>query len=159
MSAAAGSQALAAVVHSPLDATGIGLVVQLVKDRKTDASGRPAFHLRFQIDPRDIKFKEEKGSRVASLTLVTDEFDPQGRTLREASQKIDLHMQPDTYQAARAKGMGFSEPLQVPIVYSGERLRVVIRDDFTGEMGSVNMRLSPGLRPAKPQLEKRKASR
>ena len=146
------TQSLDAVVNSPLEATGIGLAVQMLPDKSVSA---PAYILRLQIDPKDITFQEQDGLWVASMTLVTDEFGPRGKNLRGAVQKVQLHLKPEIFQKVLVEGMGFGERLQFPILYNAERLRVVIRDDPTGRMGSANVPLDRALLPAKPTFTKR----
>ncbi len=143
---------LDAVVESPLDATGIGLAVQMLRDK---SASEPSYLLRLQVDPKDITFEQQGGLWVASMTLVTDEFGPRGENLKGVSQKVQLHLKPDTYQKILAEGMGFGARLQFPILYNAERLRVVIRDDPTGRMGSANVPLDRALLPAKPTFTKR----
>ena len=156
--AAVGRAELAEAVVSPLDATGIGLAVQMVPDRTGNVAGQPAFLLHFEVEPQDVTFEQQGGLWNASLTLVTEEFDPRGDSLKGVSQKVQLHLKPDLYQKVLVKGMGFSERLPFPILYNAERLRVVIRDDPTGAMGSVNVPLDHGFLPAKPSFTKRIAN-
>lgn len=150
---AAHNPTLAAVVNSPLDATGIGLVVQMVPEKNAGGHTRPTYLLKLQIDPRDVKFEHSGGSRLASLTLVTDEFSSKGVSLKYASQKIQIHLEPAVYQKALAEGMGFSESLPLSIWDNAERIRVVIRDDLTGQMGSVDIPLDKLVR--RPTLLRR----
>jgi len=149
------SRTLDAVVNSPLDATSIGLAVQMLPDKGASTDGGPAYLIRLQIDPKDITFERQGSLGVAKLTLVTDEFGAQGQNLKGVAQKVNIHLKPAIYRKMRAEGLGFGERLLIPILFNAARLRVVIRDDATGRMGSVNVPLDHGFLPPKPAFTKR----
>lgn len=127
------SRMLDAVVNSPLDATSIGLAVQMLPDKGASTYGGPAYLIRLQIDPKDIAFERHGNLRIARLTLVTDEFGPQGQNLKGVAQRVTVHLKPAIYREMRAQGLGFGERLLIPILFNAARLRVVIRDDSTGQ--------------------------
>jgi len=143
----AGRAALAAAVASPLDATGLGLAVQMLPERNGNGAGRPAFLMHVEVDPRGVTFEQRGGLWNASLTLVTEEIDSKGENLKGVSHKIQLHLKPETYQKILAKGLGFNQRLPFPMPFNAERLRVVLRDDPTGAMGSVNVPLDRVTQP------------
>ena len=149
------SRTLDAEVNSPLDATGIGLAVQMLPDKGASTEGGPAYLIRLQIDPKDITFERQGNLRIAKMTLVTDEFGPQGQNLKGVAQKVNIHLKPVIYRKMRAEGLGFGERLLIPILFNAARLRVVIRDDSSGRMGSVNIPIDSSLRPVKPTFAKR----
>jgi len=131
--------ALAEAVASPLDATGIRLTVRVIPGGKANPV---AYVLRLQIDPKDVTFGRQGTFRTASLTVVTNEFGPKGKSLKGISQKVQLNLKPATYREILARGLGIGERLPAPIPYDTERLRVVVRDDATGRMGLVNVPLN-----------------
>jgi hypothetical protein len=69
---------------------------------------------------------------------------------------VEIHLKPELYRKVLSEGgIGFGERLLIPILFSADRLRVVIRDNSTGRMGSVNVPLDHGFLPAKPTFTKR----
>lgn len=132
---------LAAALASPLDATAMGLTVQVTEEDNGKNPGLRTFFARFMVDPRDISFSQEGNRWVASLTLVTEEMGSKGENLKGAYKKIQLHLDPVTYQRLLSNGLAFHEQLPFPFLPNAESLRVIIRDDPTGRTGSVNVPL------------------
>ncbi len=142
-----GEAAIAKAIVSPLDAAGIGLTVQMSADRNVKNTGRAPYLMRCDVDAHDVSFKNQNGRWKVTLTLVTGELDPEGKTLKSVSQTIELYLKPETYQSALAEGLFLDEDLPLPILATAERLRVVIRDDDTGRIGSVNIPLDQFTHP------------
>lgn len=140
-SAATGNAALDAAVASPLDATGVGFTVRMFPDGDQESATRGPFFIHFLVDMHDVTFTQRKGHWHGKLTLVTDELGPQGQTLQTVSLAVNLRLRPATYQRFLDKGLGFRERVPFPIMPDASRLRIVIRDDSTGAIGSLSVPL------------------
>ena len=145
-------QALDEAALSPLDATGIGLVVRTGPG--TPASGGAQnISLQYWIDPHGVTLapvnQPPSGEKKWSvhITLVTIQFGPQGQSVDGSSHDFTLQVNATQRKNLLTSGFVFGAPLA--IVPGAERLRVIVRDDPTGSLGSVNIPLDRVLpRPA-----------
>jgi VWFA-related protein len=138
LSAPEGREALDDAVFSPLDATGVGVAVRILP-QKPGASESHAVRVFTWIDPQDVSLTTEGGRSKGSLTVVTAEFSPQGENLKGRFQTITLNLDAAARKKFLAGGMMMGELL--PVVPKAERVRVVVRDDPTGQIGSVSVPL------------------
>jgi VWFA-related protein len=135
------SAAIATTLASPLDAAGMGLTVRFFDGVSGGSAGQQPRWLEVLVDPRDMTFKQQGKRWDADLTLVAREIGATGESLKAVSQTIQLRLKPKTYQRVLDNGFTFKEPLPFPILNRAERLRILIRDDPTGAIGSVNIPL------------------
>jgi len=145
-SAANGNAALQAAAASPLDATGVGFTVRMFPEGDEKRATRGPFFMHFLVDMHDVTFTQRKGHWDGKLTLVTDELGPQGQTLHTVSLAINFHLKPNTYKRYLAKGLGFREQVPFAIQPNASRLRIVLRDDATGAIGSLTVPLDRVMR-------------
>ncbi|MEJ2010332.1 MAG: VWA domain-containing protein, partial [Acidobacteriota bacterium] len=144
--AANGNAVLQAAVASPLDATGVGFTVRMFPEGHEKSAARGPFFMHFLVDMHDVTFTERKGHWDGKLTLVTDELGPQGQTLNTVSLAINFHLKPKTYKRYLSKGLGFRERVPFAILPNAVRLRIVLRDDPTGAIGSLSVPLARVMR-------------
>ena len=129
---------------SPLDATGIGLVVR-AGPGAPPSGGAQTISLQYWIDPHGVTLapvsQPPSGDKKWSvhITLVTIQFGPQGQSLDGSSHDFTLQVNATQRKNLLASGFVFGAPLA--IVPGAERLRVIVRDDPTGDLGSVNVPL------------------
>jgi hypothetical protein len=129
------TQELDAAVMSPLDATGVDIVVRATPAKA--ASRQLA--VQYWIDARNITLAPDGKKLAVRLTMVVEQFGPRGEALKGISHGIDFDLDTVNRQKFLASGVRFSEPLA--IVPGAERLRFVVRDDATQSMGSASVRL------------------
>ena len=77
--------------------------------------------------------------------MAAEELGPKGESLKGVSHQINLSLNSDTRKSFLASGLRYNEPL--PIVPNAERIRVVVRDDASGELGSLSVPLNRVLPP------------
>lgn len=142
--APAGKKALDAAALSPLDATAVACVVKPVAIKTPP--GQPAsVEMQYWIDARDITLTPVGDGWQASITLAIVELGSKGESLKGLSHQIDFHLSPDKLKNFLGSGLRFNEPLA--IVPAAERIRVVVRDDSTGSLGSLSVPLDRVLPP------------
>jgi hypothetical protein len=142
--APASLKALSAATLSPLDATAVACVVKPVVQKTSP--GQPAsVEMQYWIDARDITLTPAGDGWQASVSLAIAELGPKGESLKGVSHSISFHVKPGKREDFLASGLRFNELL--PVVPKAERIRVVVRDDPTGELGSLSVPLDRVLPP------------
>lgn len=136
-------QKLDAAVLSPLDATGVSLVVRATPAKSAGAARKLV--LQYWIDPRNITLSPDGGKWAVRVTLVLEQFDSRGKTLKGVSHNFDFDLDKDARKMFLAGGLRYTEALA--IVPHAERLRFVVRDDPTERMGSLSLPLGRLISP------------
>jgi len=139
-----GKKALDAAVLSPLDATAVACEVKPVAI-KTRPGEPPSVEMQYWIDARNITLTPAGQQWEIQITLAAEELGPKGESLKGVSHQINLSLNSDTRKSFLASGLRYNEPL--PIVPNAERIRVVVRDDASGELGSLSVPLNRVLPP------------
>src|SRR5579859_2968214 len=142
--APASLKALSAATLSPLDATAVACVVKPVV-QKTPPGQPPAVVMQYWIDARNITLTPAADGWQGSITLVAAEIGSRGESLKAVSHLISFHVTPAKREDFLTSGVRFNE--LVPIVPNAERIRVVVRDDPTGMVGSLSVPLDRVLPP------------
>src|SRR5579859_461399 len=140
----AGKKALDAAILGPLDATAVACVVKPVV-QKTPPGQPPAVEMQYWIDARNITLTPAADGWQGSITLVAAEIGSRGESLKAVSHLISFHVTPAKREDFLTSGVRFNE--LVPIVPNAERIRVVVRDDPTGMVGSLSVPLDRVLPP------------
>jgi VWFA-related protein len=133
--------ALRDAVWSPLDATALGVLVHIgtVKIQGTDQ-----LEVTIYIDPRDITLAEKNGRWTGALDFLFLQRNAEGRELTGINDRADLQLKRETYEQVVKNGMKLTRHLELkPNAY---QLRIVVRDQSTGALGSVNIPLSQFLK-------------
>ncbi|MHB8655243.1 MAG: VWA domain-containing protein [Terriglobia bacterium] len=140
----AGKKALDAAILSPLDATAVACVVKPIA-LKTPPGQPPAVEMQYWVDARNITLTPAADGWQGSITLVAAEIGSRGESLKAVSHLISFHVTPAKREDFLASGVRFNE--LVPIVPNAERIRVVVRDDPTGTLGSLSVPIGRVLPP------------
>ena len=88
------------------------------------------------IDPRKIDFKRIGDKYQASFDVVGFVFDSVGRSRGGISQTVNADLTEETYKRALATGIGYTANTQLPP--GPYQIRLVIRENETGKMGTVS---------------------
>lgn len=137
-SAPQGGDALADAVFSPLDATAVGFAVRATSEQ-AQPGGPPAVRMVSRIDAHDVTLTPDGNTWTGSVTLAVVELDPRGANLKGKTYTLNMKLQPETRRKFLASGIVVTGVF--PIVPGGERMRVVVRDDPSGQMGSITFPL------------------
>ncbi len=120
--------------RSPLDATGVRLVVATRPD--TPAPGRLA--LRMLIEVNDIALTEKGGHWVGKVDLAyVQQPTPDGKGATLVKDELDIRLTPEAY--AKALELGLIVQKDLSLASSAYRLKVVVRDVNSGATGSVEI--------------------
>lgn len=121
-------------VRTPLDATGIALLVRVVADQPPKP-GR--WKILVLVDPRTMALESQGDRWVGTLDLLFAQQAPDGRELRAVKDILTLRLTGETYQRILKEGAAFAKVLEV--LPSAVQLRVVVRDPATGNLGAVTI--------------------
>ncbi|HEY4839003.1 MAG TPA: hypothetical protein VIH72_10360, partial [Candidatus Acidoferrales bacterium] len=128
---------LADVIRSPLDASDLTFDIQA---ESVGAAGERQLKLEITFDPTQLHFQQQSDRWTDNITKVWAEFGPDGREISQHSQTLNLTPPLADYQQFREKPFTYSET--VTISRSADRLRIVLRDENTGALGSVTIPLN-----------------
>ncbi|MDR3719127.1 MAG: VWA domain-containing protein [Bryobacteraceae bacterium] len=118
---------------SPLEATGIGVTLNL----ESNPLPLGAHDLVIKVDPRDVRFAQRNGRWNADLDVLFVELTPDGRSLGGQKDQVQCRFSENTY--AQTMDLGLFLPRQIYVAPGGARLRVVVRDESTGAEGSISV--------------------
>ena len=119
--------ALAELFENPLDATAIGITSQVRPDTRLGL-----YQVRTTVDLHDVHLEREGNRSVGKVELVF----PLGDNARVRTIAIDL-AEDQLAEALKAGFVTVSDGIEA----SGDAIRVVVRDSFTGVAGSLRIPL------------------
>ncbi len=129
---------LKSAAASPLEATGLSLVVALKPNETT--TGR--LSIQTTIDVADLALTMNEGRWKGRLDVVYAlSSTPDANAVTGSQDEIRLDMTPATYR--KALGAGLILHKELPIAGAVHRLRVIVRDSATGSTGSVDIPVTP----------------
>lgn len=131
------------VLWSPLDASGLGLTVRI---RPSETPAANALDLHIMLDPHDITLEQQGDRWAGSLDILVAGEDKVGKQLGNLAKTFDLHLTQANHD--RVVKWGLSVDLRKPVDPSTSQLRVVVRDNPSGGLGSVTIPLGPADTPA-----------
>ena len=124
-------QALRDGIASPLDATAIGITVQLTARGKSEAEAT------VMLDTKSLSLLLEGDRYAGAVGLAYVQMDSQGRVVGQMQQTVKLHLKPDDYQKILEGDLTVVK--RVPLAVGATLLRIVALDETTGGMGSVSI--------------------
>lgn len=128
---------------SSVDAGGVGIIVRLANDPKD-----PKWKLiDILIDPTDLRFHEEGQLYLAQADLYVVMRAGNGELLQGWKQVINFHLTPEQYEKEMHSAVHVVE--RGTLNSRAESIVVVARDAATGDVGSVNVPLTPAEAPGK----------
>jgi len=121
-------------VWSPLDATTVGLTVE-VKPVNTPAPN--SLEVYVKIDRSSISLEQNKGRWAARLDVLFVQKDNRGNQYRGVTQTIELNLLQPNYEKVRQQGLIYKQVLERE--RRANQIRVVVRDAASGSIGSVTV--------------------
>jgi len=121
-----------AALRSPLDYTGVPLRVVLKPEIAADGKKKVPFST--LIPPAGVKVDTADGNHV-SLEISYAVLTPDGNTASKQDKTYNLNLSADQLKQLEAMGLGFGDTLE--LAPGSYRLRVVVRDNLNGRVGSV----------------------
>jgi hypothetical protein len=123
---------LRTALWSPLDATAIALIAELVP---TEAG---AYEVKLNIGIGGLDLAQSGGRWQGKIHVIFAQKDRDGRQYDYRDDTVQIDLKPDTYQTMRKSGLAYTQALKPnPKAIS---LRVVVRDE-AGNLGSVTVPL------------------
>ncbi len=128
-------QLLAEAAWSPLEATGLGLVVRV--ERLGEGPGRRV-KFSIAIDPREVRFESAEGEGIGFLDVVYVQQGAEGNILTDIGQ---------TFRLRQVTPHGPGQPSilverELELLPQTEQVRIIARDAGTAALGSVNIPVS-----------------
>jgi VWFA-related protein len=134
-------------LHSPLAATAVGLTAHASWD--TNPQQPPhTLDLAIHVDPSDVSFQPDKDRWKGSVTVATAALDSAGAILNVGTQTFTLGITPETHDKVLTDGLTLQAHIAAPA--NTDHLRIVVRDDLTSALGSVNIPLDKVIATAAP---------
>jgi hypothetical protein len=125
--------ALLAAIHSPIDASGLGLTVRI-----DPSEGKPPeATLTLRLEPGSVPLEQRADRWIAKLDLVVAQLRADGTFVRSVENTIDVSVTKGGL--ARVMRGGVSATVTVAHLSDTQRLRVVVRDVKSGNVGSVGI--------------------
>jgi VWFA-related protein len=134
-SPAAVNAALREASMSPLEATGLGMIVE-AKPGDTPSPGH-SVQLRIAIDPRQLLLQDSADRKSGAVDLLFVQSDASGQILSAAQQHLDVRLPQPQYEFLARVGMILQRDISLDPQTS--QITVVVRDAGSGALGSTNI--------------------
>ena len=96
----------------------------------------------FLVDPSTLSTEDASGGKKFNVAFYAAVFSPEGKILANRSMKVDQTFNADTYQQILQHGMLLHMDVEAP-PSGNNRLHLAVRDNHTGNLGTLNASLSP----------------
>jgi VWFA-related protein len=136
---------LAEASMSPLDATAIGVRVKVTP---ADSGATQSLKAELHFDLRDFSMEQKNGRWTGTLDAAFTMIDSKDQILGGENQNMQLSLEPARYEKALKEGVRYTKTVSVPP--GATILRVILRDETTGNIGSVSIPLAKYFSAAKP---------
>ena len=130
-------QLMADAAWSPLEATQLGLTVQV---QPMEAAGAHQLKALARVKMRELRFEQSGDKWTDKLEVEWVLVGNTGRSLGTITKTLPLSYPQATYEAASGKDVAFTEVMK--IMDTAVELRLVMRDTGSGNIGSVDIPLS-----------------
>jgi VWFA-related protein len=146
------AQKLIDAVRSPLETTDLGFDVQA---DGVEVAGVRQLKVKISLDANQLRFKQEDGRSLDSLSETWAEFNGEGQQVGEISKTIDLSRPENEYTQLLKDGFTFSKTLV--LAKDASEVRRILADAGNGAIGSVIIplaRVFAATSSVQPQIEK-----
>lgn len=145
------TQKLADAIHGPLQSNDLGFDV-LADGVEVD--GARQLKVKVYLDANQLRFQQKGGGWADSLSEVWAEFDAEAKQVGEISKSIDLSGSEDEHKNLLQDGFSYSKTLA--LAKGAIEVRLILRDDGNGAIGSVIISLAQLFPPAQEQASAKK---
>ncbi len=126
---------IAEALASPLDFTGVPLTLRWNSRVRVSSSAQTKVNFDVVLPANAIQLEEADGNHV-SFDVISVAKLPDGTAAGNAAQNIDAHLKPETATKVHDKGLTYNQSLSLPT--GSYKVRVVVRDNLSGRIGSVS---------------------
>jgi len=141
---------IADAVLSPLDSSALGMVVQT---RRTDKPAPNSMEMVIYIDPHGVGFAPQNDRMHCKVDVFFVQKNDRGNQFNGKDDTITLDLTKENYTKVMSAGLSYHQV--VPLVPQATQLRVVVRDDASGTLGSVTVPLKAAAGQSQPGLIRR----
>lgn len=127
-------EALREAVWSPLEATGIGLLVRVLPGASAAST---QWRVATLVEPRNITLELKGEHWVGTLDALFVQLSAEGRNLAGVTHTLNFDLTREAYERTMKQGAMLVKPLE--IAEGAAQLRVIVRDTRTGSVGSVTV--------------------
>ena len=124
---------LVTAIHSPIDASGLGLTVRIEPTGAKPSEAR----LTLRLDPGSVPLEQRADRWIGKLDLVVAQLRADGTYVRSVENTIDVSVSKDGL--AQVTRDGVNAIVTVAVLPDAQRLRIVVRDIKTGNLGAVGI--------------------
>jgi hypothetical protein len=111
--------------------------------------------VRLMVDSSGIGFAQAGEYMKGKLDVFLVQKNDRGNQFNGTDDKIELTLNKDQYAKAMQSGAIILPDRAVPLVPQASQLRIVVRDDASGTLGSVTVPLKSAAGKSQPNLIKR----
>jgi hypothetical protein len=129
--------------RSPLDATGIAMTVRLAPD----LPARGSLRMLLVIEPRHLTFEQSAGHWTGAVDVLLVQQAASGTNVTVANDTVRLDYAREGFEEVMTRGLIMVKDLDRAA--GAHRLRVVVRDVASGNVGSVSIRADT-IQPLQP---------
>jgi VWFA-related protein len=124
---------LSDAVWSPMEASGLGLVVQVQRDTPKPRS----MNVFVKIDPHGISLQRQGERWDGRLDLLFVQKDDRGGQFNGLSDTMELQLLQPNYEKVSKEGLVYKKTIEM--ASQANQLRVVVRDAASGTVGTVTV--------------------
>jgi len=124
---------LSDAVWSPMEASALGLVVQV----QPDASKPKSMNVFVKVDPHGISLQQQGNRWDGRLDLLFVQKDDRGGQFNGTSDTMELQLQQANYEKVSREGLIYKKTIEM--APQANQLRVVVRDAASGTVGTVTI--------------------
>jgi hypothetical protein len=143
---------IADAVLSPLDSSALGVSVGTAR---VDKPAPNSMAVRLMIDSAGIGFSPSGELMRGKLDVFIVQKNDRGNQFNGTDDKIELNLTKDKYARLMKLGEFVLPDRTVPLVPQATQLRIVVRDDASGTLGSITVPLRGAAAKAQPGLIRR----
>jgi VWFA-related protein len=119
---------------NPAESTDIGITGTA---EVTLGEPNPTIHLKVSLDPRGLTLRRQDNGPTIKITRMFAELDARGAVLVEGQDLKEFVVPPESMETVYIEGIHWEQAL--PLVPAGVKVRVIVRDEATGKVGSLTV--------------------
>jgi VWFA-related protein len=127
------SASLLSAIMSPFDASGLGLTV-----RVDPVAGKPSeARLTVRLDPGTVALERHSDRWAGAIDVIVAQVRADGTSVRSSDNTVDITLSDERLEQISRDGVAVVAT--VAVLPDAERLRIVVRDVRTGNLGTVGI--------------------
>ena len=120
-------------VWSPLDSTGVGVVMAA----KTDPKDPTLLNMAVQVEPKNISLEPQGDRWAGRLDILFVQKNDKGQQFNGVEETVTLNLTRESYEKLTKNGFVFRKSVNMSAM--AKNIKVIVRDAPSGTMGSVTV--------------------